>query len=173
MSRHQRDGVIRSTTEQLAWDVSRPGKGFFTIDAPGTRAIVGFRPDEPVLLGDASLSFSEAPFAGLFLSSLHRRETVEQARFLLLTVVGRARNTGMTFNENRDELLTLGDAPVQLEPVTVQLRFEDREILAAFPLDHDGRQSRPMLEPPGAYPRRAITLSGRDTQTLYYLIVTN
>jgi hypothetical protein len=173
MTRHERDGVVRSNTGQLAWDVSRPGKGFFTIDAPGTRAIVGFRPDEPILLGDATLSFTDAPFAGVFLSSLNPKETVEQAHHLLLTVVGRARNTGMTFNESRDELLALGDAPVQLEPVTVTVAFEDRDIQAVHVLDHDGRMTEKTVSLAGHRSLTSITINGAKEQALYFVIVTN
>jgi hypothetical protein len=169
MDLYQKDGVIRATTGQLAWDVSRPGRGFFTIHAPGTRAIVGFQPDQPQKLGGATLAFSDAPFAGVFLSSLDRKQPVEQADRLLLTVMARAGNTGMTFNETRDELLTVGDGPVLIEPVSVNLSLTGRSIQAVHVLDHDGRRTGTTLPlPSGATGVRCV---GAETRAIYYELI--
>jgi hypothetical protein len=163
MARYETNGVIRSATGQLVWDVSRPGLGFFTIHAPGTRAIVGFQPDQPQQLGTVELSFKDAPFAGVFVSSLDPQKSIEQADRLLLTVVARAANTGMQFNENRDELLAVGEGPVLIEPVTVKFSSE-RKIKAVHVLDHDGRRTDRTLKGGSV----GITLRGSETHAIYY-----
>ena len=40
MSRYRQGSVIKSVTGQLAWDTA--GQGFFTVNTPGTKAVVGF-----------------------------------------------------------------------------------------------------------------------------------
>ena len=166
MSRYETNGVIHSDTGQLVWDVSRPDCGFITVNAPGTRAVAGFQPDTPQQLGSVSLAFSDAPFAGVFLSSLNPEKSIEQADRLLLTVMARARNTGMKFNKERDELLELGDAPVQLEAVTVNVTTE-RNIKAVNVLDHDGRRTDQTI----AVDSGRVTLRGEKTKAIYYELI--
>lgn len=171
MARYEQDGVIRANTGQLVWDVSRPDKGFFTINAPGTRAIVGFAPDQPQQLGEVSLAFGErgAAFAGVFLSSLNPELPIEATSSLLLTTMARARNAGMRFNEDRTELLELGEPPVYLEPVQVTVSFGDRTVREVHILDHDGRRTGRTLELPAS--AASFSVDGHATEAFYYEIV--
>jgi hypothetical protein len=163
MARYETNGVIRSATGQLVWNVSRPGRGYFTINAPGTRAVVGFRPDQPQPLGSMTLSFEDAPFAGVYLSSLEAQKSIEQADRLLLTVMARTANTEMKFNEERNELIALGEAPVRVEPVTVTIGA-GRKIKAVNVLDHDGRRTNRTIEVGAG----TVTLRGAETHAIYY-----
>lgn len=157
-------GILRAATGQVEWDRSRPGRGFFTLDAPGTCGLVGWPPSEPVLVGDARLAFEGASPACVLLSSLYPEQSVVQARHLLLTVVGGSRRAAAE---------EAGTAAVELEPLVVHVRFEDRALLAVFPLTHDGRQTERQVLPPDGYPRRGITLDGRRDRTPFYLLVTD
>ena len=87
---YQKDGVIRSNTGQLVWDISRPGKGFFTVNAPGTKAVVGFAPDKPIQLGKATIEVEDTLFAGVFLSSLSQDKGIDKADRILVTTMARA-----------------------------------------------------------------------------------
>ena len=163
------DGVIRANNGQLVWDISRTGRGFFTINAPGTRAIVGFRPDDWVPLGETALRVEDVDFAGVYLSSLDPTLSVEDAPRLLLTAVSRARNTGMEYSATADELLALGEAPVLMEGVTASVAFRNRRIKQVNILDHDGRPTGRALTPEAAADR--IRLDGALHQAIYYELI--
>jgi hypothetical protein len=84
----------------------------------------------------------------------------------LVTLVGRARNTGQQVNEAGDRLEAKGEAPVRLEPIAAELHFINRTPRRVVLLDHDGLPTR-----------RGRTLDGDtvklDTaidQTPYFLI---
>ena len=53
MSRYRHGSVIKSVTGQLAWDTS--GKGFFTVNTAGTKAVVGFAGGKEQTLGDVKV----------------------------------------------------------------------------------------------------------------------
>ena len=53
MSRYRKGSVIKSVTGQPAWDTS--GKGFFTVNTPGTKAVVGFAGGKEQTLGDVKI----------------------------------------------------------------------------------------------------------------------
>lgn len=168
MSRYRADGVITSGTGQLRWDVSRPDRGFFTVNTPGTRAVVGFAPDEPQKLGSVTIALRDTPFAGVFVTSLSRERGIDEAaESLLLTAMARTRNTGMRFNEKRDELLALGSAPILVEPVVADIHIDGPEIIAVRVLDHDGRRTdRTVPEEDNKF-----TIDGRRDKTMYYEII--
>jgi hypothetical protein len=48
MSTQLRKKVIVSNTGQLMWDYSQEKAGYFTVDTPGTKAVVGFAPKKPL-----------------------------------------------------------------------------------------------------------------------------
>jgi hypothetical protein len=110
-----------------------------------------------------TLSFEDAPFAGVYLSSLEAQKSIEQADRLLLTVMARTANTGMKFNEERNELIALGEAPVRVEPVTVTIGA-GRKIKAVNVLDHDGRRTNRTIEVGAG----TVTLRGAETHAIYY-----
>lgn len=162
-----KDGVLHSNTGQLRWDMRREKRYFVAVDTPGTKAVIGFAPDEPVELGAWKIGFSEAPFAAVFVTSLDREGALDTAKSALVTVVGRAANTGMVFNEARNELIAIGDGPVRLEPVRVSLRTSDRLPKEIQVLDHDGRRTGKTLPVSGP----DIILDGAEHKTLYYELV--
>jgi hypothetical protein len=104
---------IRSATGELYWDY---GKGYATADTPRTQAAVGFLSDVAVDLGDCSIS-SENRIASILVVSWDGAPLGE-SRHVVITAVGRARNTGMSYSEDGQWLLDIGDGPVLLEGVT-------------------------------------------------------
>ena len=103
VSRYQQpDGSYRSSTKQLRW---QPGTGkldgHFTIDSPGTKAVVGFAKDKLCELGDVTL-LSKSRFAAIYVTAQDKDQDVATARNLLVVAMARARNTGMrVLNDNR------------------------------------------------------------------------
>jgi hypothetical protein len=164
MSQYQKDGVVTSQTGQLVWDVSRPERGFFTMNTPGTRAVVGFAPDGAQQLGSVTIEVQDTPFAGIFVSCLEQGKGVDEAESVLVTAMARTRNTGMEFNEERDELLELGGAPVLVEPVKAEISIAGRTIKSVHLLDHDGRRTDVTIPTEDG----SFTIDGTRDKTMYY-----
>ena len=97
----QQAKVVRSNTGQLTWNYA--GKGYFTVNTPGTQAVVGFAQGAKLDLGDVTLQ-TNTPFVSLFVTSLDPQKPIAQASSLLVTAVARARNTGMQFNADATQV---------------------------------------------------------------------
>src|SRR5262249_27192448 len=113
--KHYREGsIIKSTTGQLAWDIS--DKGFFTVNTPGTKAVVGFTGGKEQTLGDVKVKI-ETPFASLFLTALDKKDDLTSCKKALISVLARQSNTGFTYFTVDNRVLKNGGPPILLEPV--------------------------------------------------------
>ena len=65
--------ALTSATKQLVWDTA--GQGWFTVDTPGTKAVVGFAGGKTAKLGDITIAVA-SPYASIFLTALARTETL-------------------------------------------------------------------------------------------------
>ncbi len=156
--------VVHSDTGQLTWNYA--GKGYFTVDTPGTQALVGFAPGQRIDLKDVSIQTS-TPFVSLFITSLDRQKPIGQASSLLITAVARERNTGMQYNADHTQVLQTGKAPILLEPVDATIMVRGRGAAKVQALDHDGCTSGQAVP---------VQTQGQDSQfsiggaykTLYY-----
>jgi hypothetical protein len=160
----QENKVVRSTTGQLAWHYG--GKGFFTVNTPGTKGVVGFAGGQEQVLGEATIRV-ETPFAVVLLTSLEPGKSIRDAKRLLVTTVARARNTGMTYSADGTELLTVGEAPLLLEPVRAQLALRRRGRPQVHVLDHVGRRTGQTLP----VRRGQVQLDGAESRAIYYELV--
>ncbi len=156
--------TIKSNTGQLEWDYNH--KGFFTIDTKGTQGIVGFLPDRSVVFGDISLRSSNK-FAVILATSLEKGKQLANAKHVLVTTIARARNTNMIYNQDKSELLEVGEAPVLLEPVQVQLNLMRSKSVQVYVLDHSG--NRTGLKVPIINGK--VFLDGSKYKAIYYEIV--
>jgi hypothetical protein len=157
------DGSIVSTTGQLTWNEN--GKGYFTINTSGTKALAGFAAGKELDLGDVVIS-TENEFAVIFITSLDRKKGINKSDKILITAVARARNTGMTFNASGTELLSTGRAPILLEPVNFTLRLKRPGDASLIILDHSGNPTENMV----ASLNGTWKIDGSATKSLYYLI---
>jgi hypothetical protein len=182
MRRYREGTVIRSGTGQLAWDTS--GQGFFTVDTPGTKAVVGFTGGKELGFGQWKIAYIgggerpqgptvkiqvHSPFASLFLTALEPGEDLRRGKHALLTVLGRQSNTGFTYFAPDNKVLKSGGPPILLEPVkaTVSLAGLARPIAAVNILDHDGRRTgRTLRVTDGSF-----TLDGARDKAIYYEVV--
>lgn len=153
--------VIRSNTGQLKWDYS--GRGYFTVNTPGTKAVVGFASDKRHVLGNVSIHI-ETPFAVVLVSSLDKQQPISNTNRILVTTVARARNSGMRYNAGHTKLLEVGMAPVRMEPVRLKLHIKRREKPVVHILDHAGRRTGKTV----SFSGRTIDLNGSLHKTMYY-----
>lgn len=163
----QQDGFITSSTKQLRWKEAAPGQagGYFTIDTAGTKAVAGFAQDQPCPLGSLTIT-PRSRFAAIYVSAPDLDGTIAQSKRLLVTAMGRARNTGMKFSLSGAELLEKGKGPVLMEPVKATLAFAGKRIASVRLLDHDGRRTEKILSAANGL----FDLDGARDQTPYYEI---
>jgi len=157
------DSVMSSTTGQLKW--SEKGKGFFTINTPGTKGFVGFSNKESIKLGEVTLQIDNE-FAVVLVTSLDKEKGIGDARKILITTIARAQNTGMKFSDDHSELLARGNAPVLLEPVRLSMRIDRKTQAKITILDHSGKKTNHVLSAQNGW----IRFDGAKTKAIYYLI---
>ncbi len=158
--------IITSATGQLVWNYS--GKGCFTINAPGTKGLVGFPAKTPYQLNEVELQTNNE-FAVVLITNLDKHRDFGNCSRVLATVMARAKNTGMEWNEDTTELLNVGTAPVLLEPVQVAINIKRKtnQHPVVYVLDHSGNRTLekvPVLN-------GKVFLDGNRYKTIYYEIV--
>jgi hypothetical protein len=164
MSRYRQGPVIRSVTGQLAWDTS--GRGFFTVNTAGTKAVVGFTDGKEQTLGDVKVRL-DTPFASLFLTALEPGEDLAGCKRALLSVLARQSNTGFTYFAPDHQVLDNGGPPILLEPVKATVTIGGRPLAGVNILDHDGRRTgRTLRVTDGRF-----TLDGAKDRAIYYEVV--
>ncbi|HVF85315.1 MAG TPA: hypothetical protein VM821_04990, partial [Abditibacteriaceae bacterium] len=166
LSRYTRGKAITSSTRQLQWDYTEAGKGFCTINTPGTKAVVGFAPNRNFALGAVGMRIDN-PFAVVFVTSLEKGRAISASNRLLVTAVARAHNTGMRWSTDRTMVEEVGQAPILMEPVRATVTLGRRTISAVNILDHDGRRTGRTLPVQNG----RISIDGARDKTLYYEIV--
>ncbi len=164
MKQYRRGSVVHSTTKQLAWDTS--GQGFFTVNTPGTKAVVGFTKGKEQKLGRVTIRL-DSPFASLFVTALDPKSNLAKGKRALITALARQSNTGFTYFTPDNKVINNGKSPILLEPVRATVSIADRPIEAVHILDHDGRRTGRTL--PVAEGR--FTLDGAVDKAIYYEVI--
>ncbi len=155
--------TIKATNGQLEWHYGE--KPWFSINTPGTAGIVGFIPSKPISIGNITIS-SENEFAVILISCMNPNETIMTSDKLIITTIARAKNTGMEYNEDRTELISVGKSPILLEPVSLSVSIEGKGKPGITVLDHLGYRTEKTIKPEG----KIAVLDGRKTQAIYYLL---
>lgn len=125
----------RSTTEQFVWNVK--DKGYFTMQTPCSRAVVGFNAGKALRLGNITYKLSkDNPFAVMLLTSLEKGISLDETSRAFVTLLARGRNTGMAYNADHTALQSKGEAPLLLESVNAVLTLP--RPAKVFVLDHQG-----------------------------------
>lgn len=140
-------------------------QGMMIADYPASKAAVGCFNGQPISLGSVKLTI-QSSFASITLTSLDNKPIEESSR-ILLTACGRCQNTGMTWNDAKNSLISWGNPPTLAEGI--KGRVELKGNYTVYGLDSSGKQS---LQLP------TNTLSdctgfniGPDSRTLWYLIL--
>lgn len=161
MSRYRKGSVIESVTGQLAWDTN--DRGHFTVNTPGTKAVVGNAEGKEHSLGNVKVRL-DVPFASLFITALERDNDLKTCKRALVSVLARQSNTGFTYFAPDKKVLNNGGPPILLEPVKATVSISDRKIAKVNVLDHDGRRTgRTVPVTDGRF-----TLDGAKDKAIYY-----
>jgi len=86
---------IRSNTGPLLW--SYRGHGYFTADTPGTKAVIGFAGGRKFALGDVEIALA-SEFARLHVTARNPKETLQNAKEVVVTAMARTTNKGTTLD---------------------------------------------------------------------------
>ncbi len=164
---HEKDGTIVSSTGQLRWKEGREGNtaGYFTMNTPGTRAVVGFAEGRTCELGSVTIT-PQSRFAAVYVTAREQEGDVDSSRNLLVVAVARARNTDMELGAEENQLLERGKSPVLMEPVVASVRIGRPGAPKVILLDHDGRPTGRTLDVHDG----AFTIDGARDKTPYYLL---
>jgi hypothetical protein len=164
LKRYRAGSVIKSTTGQLAWDTA--GQGFFTVNTPGTKAVVGFSRSEEQKLGDVTVKV-DSPFAVFVLTAAGRDEDLSKGKRALISVMARSSNTGFSYFGPDNRVLKNGGPPILLEPVKATVAIGSRDIEAVHILDHDGKRTGRTLPVTGG----RFTIDGSKDKAIYYEVL--
>ncbi len=158
--------IIHSNTGQLSWNYD--GKGCFTINSPGTKGLVGFPANTPYQLNEVELQTNNE-FAVVLITNLDKHRDFGNCKRVLVTVMARARNTGMEWNEDATQLLNVGTAPVLIEPVqvTIHIKRKTNQHPVVYVLDHSGNRTLEKVPVRNG----KVFLDGNMYKTIYYEIV--
>mgnify|MGYP006287288317 FL=1 len=164
--------VLRSASGQVRWDYS--GRGYFTLDTPGTQGFVGFGGGSEHRLSDVTVR-AENPLAFIYVSAKGPDETIADASSLVITAVGRMFPEGSVMDEVTMNAVRQPENPdaadQMIEPVVATVELK-RDGCRVFALDHGGRMTDPAREVP--VQRTAdgcrFTLDGARYDTMYYIV---
>jgi len=155
---------IKSNTGQLEWDYSKDG--FFTINTKGTKGTVGFTSNKKIKLSNIELQ-TKTPFAVVLISSLEKSNTINTSNHILITTIARAKNIGMEYNNEKTELINVGEAPILLEPVNTKITFNNRKIKKVIALDHVGNSTTINVD----FNNETVHFKGEKYKTMYYEVI--
>ncbi|MFN3681658.1 MAG: beta-galactosidase [Nitrospira sp.] len=162
-----------SASGQLKWDFS--GRGWFTVDTPGTQAVVGFARGQVHKLTNVDIQLL-SPVALLYISARQRNETIANATSLIITALGRLYPEGTLVDDLTMETIRQPEKVEAvrqlLEPVVAIVELKRPERCRVFALDHGGRKTNPPVELP--VERTAdgsrFTLDGTKYRTPFYVV---
>jgi hypothetical protein len=164
MAKYRQGSAITSVTGQLVWDTA--GRGYFTVNTAGTKAVVGFAEGKSVALGDVTITVA-SPYASIFLTALEKGATLATAKSALLCAVARNCNTGFKYFAIDSKTLDNGKGPILLEPVKATLKISGRRVASVHVLDHDGRRTEKTLPVENGQ----FAIDGAKDRALYYEVV--
>ena len=167
LAKYVRGGAYTSATGQLRWaEGDKRLSGYFTIDSPATKAVVGFAEGKTCTLGEVTLA-PQGRFGAVYVTARDADKTLATAKNLLIVAVARARNTGMKVYQD-SRILSRGKPPVVMEPVRARIRIRGKAEPTVHVLDHDGCKTGRTLPVRNG----EIEIDGARDKTCYYLVTT-
>jgi hypothetical protein len=165
ISKYVRNGAYNSSTGQLRWTAGKQKlSGYFTINSPATKAVVGFAAGRSCKLGDVTIA-PQSRFGAIYVTARAAGATIVSGEHLLVTAVARARNTGMkVYLDTR--ILNRGHAPVVMEPITAKIAIRKKGSPTLHVLDHAGRKTGRTLPVSNG----TFEINGSRDKTCYYLV---
>jgi hypothetical protein len=149
------------------WSASGPASGKYQFHDKHAAIFVGFPKDGPIDLGPLKIDRLTNPFATVMLVPADPAQPLDAADRLLLTLVSRAENTGMKWDEKRHTVSNLwGTTPPRVEKITGEARISGpfRHIYA---LTSTGERQQEIPTSPGD---SGVTFKLGDPATITYEI---
>jgi hypothetical protein len=129
----QQGKIARSMTGELTWNW---GRGYMLMDTPRTQAVCGYIGNTAIETKDTSIA-CDTGYGMILLTTLEDDKPISRSKHLLLTALGRARNTGTRYGnaadrskttdrhatsvalppEQRVAVLEVGSPPIITEPI--------------------------------------------------------
>jgi hypothetical protein len=168
LKEHTNGTTVISSTRELRHDAA---KGSFEVDTPRSQGFAGFRPNDPVALGNVRIEL-KSPFAVVLVTALDDAPIATAKRWLV-TAVGNAVNTGMALAPSGNALADVGHAPILVEPITGSVALAkiggNLERVKAYALGASGERGAevPLMRTPDGF---VLTLSPAN-KTMHYEIV--
>lgn len=152
-----------SSTGQFCWNIK--GQGYFTMQTPCSRAVVGFNAGKSLKLGNIRYELDKRNlFAVMLLTSLEKGVSLDDTSKAFVTLLARARNSGMVYDEEHTCLIAKGKAPLLMEPVSAELVLPRSARI--YVLDHQGLRTGKEIKPRSG---NRFYLDGSN-ETIYYEI---
>ena len=160
-----KDGVYTSSTGQLPW---KPGKnpmnGWISINTPETKAVVGFAGGQTFELDEVTIA-PKGKFGAIYVTAKKHGATLANSKILLITALGRARNTGLKILDDRFLILP-GTEGILLEPVPATITLKRSGSPKVELLGHDGCPIGKLLPDTND----TFTINGVEDKTPYYRV---
>ncbi len=163
MTKYKQGNVIQSSTGQLKWDAAQ---GFFTIDTPGTKGVVGFAENQNLTLGNVQIK-SSSPYASILLTAADKGADLSKTKRALISMMARNSNSEFSYFALDNRVLNNGKGPILLEPVQATISIANRPLAAVNILDHDGKPTGRTVP----IANGTFTLDGTRDKALYYEVV--
>jgi len=162
--------VHTSDTGQVVWDLTTPGKGSVRVNAPRTRAVIGFTDGTEISLGDVTIrpGRTRQGWCTIGLTLTEGESFAGPARALVIAT-GYAENTGMRWlNEAHTTVgRQWGRAPSRVEGISAAIRLPaPADRVRAWALDE--RDQRTAEVAVRAAAGRAEVHIGPQHRTLWY-----
>ncbi len=164
--------VYASDTGELAWDLSRAGKGVVTVNTPRTKAVIGFVDGRGFNLGGVVITPGTTLQDWCTIAlTLMEGDSFTGAAKALLVLTGSTENTDMGWNEDHTSVGNRwGRSPSRVEvvPATVELPLPPGRV-QVWPLDEQGQRitQLPVTEHEG----KALVTVESSSGTLWYEVV--
>jgi len=164
---------LTSASGQVEWDYS--GRGWFTVDTPGTQGLVGFGGGMRHELNDLTIE-TVNPLAFVYVSARGPGGGIADAGALIITALGRVYHEGSVVDDVSMETVRRPEDPESasqlIEPLTATIELRRKDECRVFALDHGGRRAEPGVEVPVEKTAAGcrFTLDGARCRTPYYVV---
>ncbi|NRA38757.1 MAG: hypothetical protein HRU15_11495, partial [Planctomycetes bacterium] len=162
---HIKNGALHSLTGELAWyEGTETDSGYFTINSPATKAVVGFAKDTEHVLGDVSIK-SHSKYGALYVTAQSKEGTIATDKRLVIIAIARSHNTGMKYMNGK--LMAKGKAPILMEPMKATITLKRAGTPTVYICDHDGNRTDKTISVKDA----SFLIDGSTSKAVYYEIV--
>lgn len=142
-------------------------EAYFAVNTNRSKAVTGFFSGKEISVGAASFQFDNE-FAAAYINSLDEND-VNTSGQLLLTVVGKAVNSGQVLSKDGTRVIRQGTLPILVEPICGSVKIKTGQDMKVYALDSSGRRKK-QIQSSFCDGMLTITLSASDRCMNYEVI---